>query len=118
MSTSHSTGFPITTYSVPGGANMLANEQLETPTSIYFTKQKNTTPMCIMPFLGKQAFAAQQSRLEYLLGTPDGKVSFGIFGTTLENELLEWADRRGKGIFGIRWEDLANKSVHAVMHQS
>ncbi|EGO18790.1 hypothetical protein SERLADRAFT_443761 [Serpula lacrymans var. lacrymans S7.9] len=28
MSTSHSTGFPITTYSVPGEANMLANEQM------------------------------------------------------------------------------------------
>ncbi|EGN91204.1 hypothetical protein SERLA73DRAFT_80912, partial [Serpula lacrymans var. lacrymans S7.3] len=28
MSTSHSTGFPITTYSVPGEANMLADERV------------------------------------------------------------------------------------------
>ncbi|EGO03879.1 hypothetical protein SERLA73DRAFT_175571, partial [Serpula lacrymans var. lacrymans S7.3] len=63
-------------------------------------------------FVGKRAFAAQQSGLEYLSGTPDGKVSFGIFGTTLEDELLEWADGRGKGIFGIRQEDLANQSAH------
>ncbi|EGO01675.1 hypothetical protein SERLA73DRAFT_177102, partial [Serpula lacrymans var. lacrymans S7.3] len=64
-------------------------------------------------FVGKRAFAAQQSGLEYLSGTPDGKVSFGIFGTTLEDELLEWADGRGKGIFGIRREDLANRGTHA-----
>ncbi|EGN98418.1 hypothetical protein SERLA73DRAFT_183419, partial [Serpula lacrymans var. lacrymans S7.3] len=63
--------------------------------------------------VGKRAFTAQQSGLEYLSGTPDGKVSFGIFGTTLEDELLEWADGRGKGIFGIRREDLANRGAHA-----
>ncbi|EGO22319.1 hypothetical protein SERLADRAFT_440339 [Serpula lacrymans var. lacrymans S7.9] len=61
----------------------------------------------------KQAFTAQQSGLKYLSGTPNGKVSFGIFGTMIEDKLLDWVDGRGKGIFGIRREDLANRGVHA-----
>ncbi|EGN96211.1 hypothetical protein SERLA73DRAFT_76189 [Serpula lacrymans var. lacrymans S7.3] len=131
MSTSHSTGFPVTTYSVPGEANMLANDQVsftrgqqhnqaDVSDAIELMSAKDAyiylfyeTEKCyphvyhtlssMHTFLAidLRAFAAQQSGLEYLSGTPDGKISFGIFGMTLEDELLEWADRRGKGIFGI-----------------
>ncbi|EGO04968.1 hypothetical protein SERLA73DRAFT_68620 [Serpula lacrymans var. lacrymans S7.3] len=142
MSTSNSTGFPVTTYSVPGEANMLANNRVSFPHGqqhnqanvsdaielmsakdayIYlFYKTEKRYPhayhalssMHTFLAVDLRAFVAQQSGLEYLSGTPDGKMSFGIFGTTLEDELLEWANGRGKGIFGIRREDLANRSAH------
>ncbi|EGO04694.1 hypothetical protein SERLA73DRAFT_68368 [Serpula lacrymans var. lacrymans S7.3] len=115
MSTSHSTGFPITTYSVPGKANMLANEQVSFARGQQHNQAdvSDAIELILTTFIGKRAFAALQSGLEYLSGTPDGKISFVIFGTTLEDELLEWADGHGKGIFGIRREDLANRDVHA-----
>ncbi|EGN96469.1 hypothetical protein SERLA73DRAFT_76426 [Serpula lacrymans var. lacrymans S7.3] len=143
MSTSNSTGFPVTTYFVPSEANMLADNrvsfargqqhnQANVSDAIELISAKNTyvylfykTEKCyphayhalssMHTFLAidLRAFAAQQSGLEYLSGTPDGKISFRIFGTTLEDELLEWADGHGKGIFGIRREDLANRSAHA-----
>ncbi|EGO22835.1 hypothetical protein SERLADRAFT_439605 [Serpula lacrymans var. lacrymans S7.9] len=129
MSTSNSTGFPITTHLIPSDTNLLADKRVSfargkrhnqadvTDTielmsakdayTYLFYKTKKCCPHALNTFFGKRAFAAQQSGLEYLSGTPDEKVSFGIFGTTLEDELLEWADRLSKGIFGIRREDIA-----------
>ncbi|EGN99440.1 hypothetical protein SERLA73DRAFT_73962 [Serpula lacrymans var. lacrymans S7.3] len=116
MSTSNSTGFPITTYSIPGDANLLADERVSFARGQRHNQANITDAieLILNTFVGKRAFAAQQSGLEYLSGTPDGKVSFGIFvGMTLEDELLKWADRLGKGIFGIRREDIAKQNLHA-----
>ncbi|EGN97229.1 hypothetical protein SERLA73DRAFT_74940 [Serpula lacrymans var. lacrymans S7.3] len=137
MSTSNSTGFPITTHLIPSDTNLLADKRVSfargkrhnqadvTDTielmsakdayTYLFYKTKKCCPhayyalssMHTFLAIDLRAFAAQQSGLEYLSGTPDEKVSFGIFGTTLEDELLEWADRLSKGIFGIRREDIA-----------
>ncbi|EGN95304.1 hypothetical protein SERLA73DRAFT_77324 [Serpula lacrymans var. lacrymans S7.3] len=114
MSTSNSTSFPITTYSIPGDANLLANKRVSFARGQRHNQADitNAIELILNTFVGKRAFAAQQSGLEYLSGTPDGKVSFGVFGMTLEDELLEWADRLGKGIFGIRREDIAKRSLH------
>ncbi|EGO20789.1 hypothetical protein SERLADRAFT_442135 [Serpula lacrymans var. lacrymans S7.9] len=151
MSTSNSTGFPITTYSIPGDADLLANERVSfacgqrhneadiadtielmsakvTYTYLFYETEKRC-PHAYYALSSMHTFLAidliadkllkaidsihSLERLEYLSGTLDGKVSFGVFGTTLEDELLEWADGLGKGIFGIRREDIAKRSSHA-----